>query len=85
MHLFLCIQSEDDKRVKKKVKPDDGKAGGSKIKCMYWEKCYRKDPYHLAQYRHPATTLGTKGRHDLCNKVVADTGPWALTLPGKLR
>ena len=22
--------------------------------CTYWEKCYRKDPNHLKQFRHPA-------------------------------
>ena len=60
---FCSLQSEND-RKKKKKRTDGGspaKGGGSKIKCMYWEKCYRKDPAHLAQYRHPAATVGTKG------------------------
>ena len=28
---------------------DDGR-----LDCKYWDKCYRKDPNHFKEFRHPA-------------------------------
>ena len=28
-------------------------AGSSRPKCRYWEKCYRKEPTHIKNFRHP--------------------------------
>lgn len=28
-------------------------SGKSKQKCKYWDKCYQKNPQHLASFRHP--------------------------------
>lgn len=32
----------------------------SKPKCEYWEKCYRKDPNHMKEYRHPKRRLSAR-------------------------
>ena len=32
----------------------------SKAKCKYWEKCYRKDATHLAEFLHPSDVKESK-------------------------
>ena len=32
----------------------------SKAKCKYWEKCYRKDATHLAEFLHPGGVKESK-------------------------
>ena len=32
----------------------------SKTKCNYWEKCYRKDATHLAEFLHPRDVKESK-------------------------
>ena len=32
----------------------------SKAKCNYWEKCYRKDATHLAEFLHPGDVKESK-------------------------
>lgn len=52
------VKSEKGAGDSKKKQDEDTEASGSSEdvyipKCQYWDKCYRKDPNHLKQFRHP--------------------------------
>lgn len=36
----------------------------SKVKCKYWEKCYRRDATHLAEFLHPADVKGKDSKKE---------------------
>lgn len=54
----VSVTKETGSGDSKKDEEDDAVASGSSEdvyipKCQYWDECYRKDPNHLKQYRHP--------------------------------
>ena len=51
-------------------------AVATKIKCMYWEKCYRKDPNHKNEYLHPGDVKDEEtDDEDAKGDVAMDTTP----------
>lgn len=53
-----AAEAKDEKGSGDSKKNDDEEASGSSEdvyipKCRYWEECYRNDPNHLKQFRHP--------------------------------
>lgn len=70
---FIICQDEDEPSIKKtkltkktsstKLKAKVAKAGpspkpsGKRVKCNYWDKCYRKDANHRKQFFHPGDTI----------------------------
>ena len=69
---LLQTEEEDDstpaKKAKKADDSDDASAAtpgkGTRPKCRYWDKCYRKDPAHKKAFRHPGDKGGGKGNGD---------------------
>lgn len=47
--------------------------------CTYWEKCYRKDPNHLKQFRHPADGPPQKKKRPKAENKIEDGEEKSIT------
>ena len=56
----------------------------AKPPCKYGSKCYRRNPYHLAEFSHPGKHSQTKGNYNCLQYIVEDNDEEVVVKKQKL-